>query len=136
MIYLQKELIIRSIKIIDLVYITLIFFITGYIIGVLLDDFLYFRFNKNNDKNKINKPKKTKFQLIIEIFIQLTLIVIISYIARNLIELIPFPLDGIIGYQHLLVKELKTGSLFMIFMIMFSYNLQIKLLELRKLFIK
>jgi len=56
---------------------------------------------------------------------------VVSYIGRNLVELIPFPFQGVLGYDHMRVKELKTGALLTVFLVMFSYNMQDKLQKLR-----
>ena len=44
-------------------------------------------------------------------------IAIIAYLLRNVVGMIPYPLDGVAGFQHHRLKELGGGAvlLFMIF---------------------
>lgn len=122
---LKKEGIIRGIKIVDIGFITVIYFALGYSMAFLVDEWFAKIFGDNK--------KKSKWRLIGEVLIQVIAIGILTYIMRNLVELIPFPLDGILGYDHLRVKELKSGAVFTVFMVMFSYNMQDKLLHLRSI---
>ena len=74
------------------------------------------------------------FELMKEIGFQIILVGIISYIVRNFVEYIPFPLDGFFGFQHVRLKELTDISYFAIFLMMFQYDLQDKLLVIQKKF--
>jgi len=51
-----------------------------------------------------------KWFLFIEVCGQLTLIAILVYVIRNLVNLIPIPFEGYYGYQHIRVKELHSGG--------------------------
>jgi hypothetical protein len=126
---LTKELVVRSIKLIDIAYITFLYFFSGYFIGIYLDKLLSSVFAGDN-KNK------TSATIMFEVFIELSIIGIISYIGRNLIELIPFPLDGIYGFDHMRVKELKSGGMLTVFIVLFSQSLQDKLMELKRRIMK
>lgn len=123
----KKEAIIRGIKLVDIGFITVIYFAVGYTMAFLVDNWFAKMFASKEADERPNK-----WRLIGEILLQVIAIGILTYIMRNLVELIPFPLNGILGYDHLRVKELKSGAVFTVFMVMFSYNMQDKLLKLRK----
>lgn len=72
------------------------------------------------------KPINT-FLLILEILLYAVAIMIISYIIRNIVELIPFPLDKLYGYNHKRISELKGGVIFAFAIIIFMKNFKRKL---------
>jgi len=117
---LQKELIIRTIKIIDIGYIAILYFISAYFLGYYLDSFFVYLYG-------IKYETKTQFILLLEILSQIIAIGIVTYIVKNLIELIPFPLNGISGFDHQRVKELKSAGFFTVFIVIFQTNFQNKL---------
>ena len=116
----KKELIIRSIKIIDIGYITVIYVILGIFLAKLCDKQL----GKFEEK-KANE--KSIFQHMIELILLLWFIGIVIYIVRNLVPLIPFPLDGYYGFKHLKVKELTSATFFTISFMYFQVYYQNKI---------
>ena len=42
------------------------------------------------------------------------------YIIRNIVHLIPFPLEGFYGYQHFRVKELHSGGVALAFGVFYA----------------
>ena len=61
------------------------------------------------DYNKEEYDSKSKIQIILELFANTILIMISAYILRNIVALVPFPLDGVYGYNHSIVKEVSGG---------------------------
>jgi hypothetical protein len=53
---------------------------------------------------------------------------------RNVVEMIPSPVDGIAGFQHSRLKELEGGHILIVVTILFQKNLQEKVLLLGERF--
>lgn len=115
-----KEIIIRMIKLLDIGYITTIYVILAIILAKLCDKY----FGKFDE---VSEEKKPLIQSIIELILHLWLIGITIYIVRNFVPLIPFPLNGIYGFNHLKVKELSTATIFSIVFIYFYQYYQNKI---------
>ena len=99
---LKKEAIIRSIKMLDIGIITIIYFVIGYFVSWGVNK-IYYNFNPNEHPNKI--------LIFLEICMQIFVIGILMYIIRNIVQFIPFPLEGFYGYQHSRIKELSSGGI-------------------------
>lgn len=117
----RKEIILRIIKIIDIAYIFSFYAASGFFLSLLLEK-IFPKFNESIYKNK------STGKIIIDICLQFATIGIVVYLTKNLFELIPFPLDGIHGYQHKKVKELKEALPLIYTIIYFQYSLRDKLL--------
>lgn len=102
---LKKEIIIRSIKIIDIGYIIAIYLILGVLGAKLCDKYLGV-FDEDKEE------KRPLYKSIIELILYFWFLGVVIYIVRNVIPLIPFPLDGIYGFDHLKVKEVTSGATF------------------------
>ena len=116
----KKEIIVRSIKILDIGYITSLYFILGVILAKSCDKYLG-KFDEKNEK------QKTIVKIVIELILYLWFIAIVVYIVRNVIPLIPFPLNGIYGFDHLKVKEVTSATMFSISFIYFQQYYQDKI---------
>ena len=123
---LYKELIIRSIKLFDIGYATIIYILTAIFIISILNKYA----GKYNEKEE---EKKSTIRLFGDVILRTWIIAILAYIVRNLFQMVPFPFDGIYGYEHLKVKEVLQSSLFVSFMIIFDNHLQnrVKILKER-----
>jgi hypothetical protein len=55
---------------------------------------------------------KSKWRLTAEVIFVIWLFGILFYMIRNLVPLIPFPLDGIAGFSHARMKELTSSQVF------------------------
>jgi hypothetical protein len=102
---LKEDIIIRGIKIIDIGYITVLYFILGFTVSIW--------FNRMYEKyvDLIN-DYKSNLRLAIELLIHIWLLGITVYIARNIVEKIPSPLDNLYGFSHKRVKELHSATVF------------------------
>jgi len=119
----KKELIIRGIKIIDIGFITAIYFSLGLFLAKACDTVV-----GEFDEQKENQ--KPIWEIIIELTFYFWFIGIVIYVVRNVIPLIPFPLDGIFGFDHMMVKELTNAIAFTITFIYFQKYYQAKIQHL------
>ena len=107
----KKELIIRSIKIYDVATITILYFTLGYTLSWLINK-IYYDFDSSKKHNK--------GVLFLEVCGQVAILGILIYIIRNIVNLIPFPFEGIYGYQHSRVKELQSGGVAVAFGVFYA----------------
>jgi sterol desaturase/sphingolipid hydroxylase (fatty acid hydroxylase superfamily) len=109
---LQKEVVIRSIKIVDIAYVYTIYFILGLVGAKLFDKLNTVLFGKVEEESKkedlLKVSTEEKLKLFGKICLNFALVGIYIYICRNLIELVPFPFQGVYGYDHMRLKEM-TG---------------------------
>ena len=110
----------KCIKFTDIAYVSTLFFIIGYYFGIYIDYFCLYLFGKNFNEKQI-------IYLMLEILFQIILVSIFAYIGRNIVEKIPFPLDGTFGFVHQNLKELNAVGFINIFIYSFQYYMQDKL---------
>jgi hypothetical protein len=100
---IKKELIIRSLKILDIGYIATLYILSSLILTIII--------NKIFGKYDVKKDeKKSLFRLTIEIIFLTWMALIFGYIIRNIIEKIPSPFENIYGFNHKMVKEVTSAS--------------------------
>lgn len=110
----------RLVKMADIGFITVLYFLSGFFAARLFDNYL--------DKfNKEKEDKKTKLQLILEIVFFLWINGIAIYIIRNLIEYVPSPFHGIYGLKHDLLNELKSAPILEFTLLYYQTHLNEKL---------
>lgn len=109
-----------AVKLLDIGLTTTYFFVIGLVFAKLFD-LVYGKFKKDDYKT-VNKP-----MLLLDILAHLFLIGITAYILRNVIGLIPFPLDGVAGFQHKRLKELSGGTVLAMILLFFQQNLRDKI---------
>lgn len=113
---LLQDFLIRTNKMIDIGYITTIYFILGAIVANLITKYQTEFNNKEEDKRTVIK---SSLSLILLIWINGVLI----YFARNLVELIPYPFDSYFGFHHNKVKELGAATAFTFVLLYYQPNL-------------
>ena len=123
----------RFIKILDIGYVTLIYFLLAIVIAVLMDK-LYGEYNEKDES------KKSTLRKTIDLVGMIWLNGIIIYIVRNIVPLIPSPFNNINGFKHSRLKELESAYVFDFVLIYTQKNL-VKRMEVfydtvKKLFFK
>jgi hypothetical protein len=108
-----------AVKILDIGYVTILFFLVGILFAKGFD-VLYGKF----DKHKYEK--KSNWKIFTEIVLHIFAIGVVAYILRNIVQLIPFPLDGVAGFKHSLLKELEGGHILTVVLVLFQKNLEEK----------
>jgi hypothetical protein len=116
----ENDLLMRSIKILDIGYITVIYVFIA-IAAAYATDKLMGEFDAENE------AKKSTTRLTLELVGVIWMYGVLIYIVRNLAELIPFPLDGYEGFEHKRVKELKSATVFTFTYIVFSDHIKQKM---------
>ena len=116
----QKDLTLRGIKIIDIGYVATIYFLAAFFLSIWVD-------NKLGEFQPEEQAKKPTSRLIFECILHIYLIGVLVYVMRNLVEKIPFPLDGVQGFIHLKVKEVTNASVFVFIFVLYQKNLRARL---------
>lgn len=135
----NRSYVFTAIKLIDFVFILTIYFLIAFVVSLLLQAILKRILPKQSNplKQQKQQPQQQQqqkqplnsFFVFVEIIISITLIVIVSYFFRNIVQQIPFPLDGIEGFDHKKVKELQGGIL-TTFLFLFNNQIFTKAKEL------
>eukprot|EP00798_Chlamydomonas_sp_ICE-L_P028816 gene28816-32005_t len=95
----------RMVKILDIGYITVIYFILALCIGIPIDRML-------GKFNPVAYDKKSSLIIILELILHVYILGIVMYSVRNLVELLPSPLNGLYGYDHMRLKEMQNAAIF------------------------
>lgn len=117
---LMEDLNFRTVKIFDIGYITILYFIIGLIVSRLFDKVLG-EFNQKKD------DEKHIAQVTVELLGMIWMVGATTYIVRNLVELIPSPFDGLAGLVHKRVKEIASAGVFTLIVMGYAYHFRAKL---------
>jgi len=116
----MKELVIRSIKVLDIGFITALYLTFGIVLAKLCDKVL-------GEFDEEKEHQKPLWQLLIELFLYLWFVGIVVYVVRNVVQMIPFPFHGVYGYDHFRVKELINAVIFFVMFLHFQEYYQKKI---------
>lgn len=109
-----------AVKLVDIGLTTTYFFVTGLVFAKIFDLFY--------GKFKVKDYKEKHIVIVfLEIVFHLFLIGVVAYGLRNLVGLIPYPLDGVAGFEHKRLKELSGGTALSMIMLFFQQNLRDKI---------
>lgn len=112
-------------KLVDIGLVTVYYFFIGFVLSAIIDDQL-------GDFSDENYEKTSTLWIILEIVTHLFTLGIFSYVIRNLIERIPYPLEGYGGFHHIRLKEIQGGIVLSFVLLFFQKNLNDKILYLKK----
>ena len=115
----EHDLLMRSIKIVDIGYISVIYIALALSISKVADNILG-EFNEEKEK------EKSFLHISIELCISFWMFGVLIYMVRNVVERVPFPLNGYQGFNHLRVKEVGSAGVFSLAFLMFNSFLKSK----------
>lgn len=111
-----QDVLIRLNKIIDIGFITIIYFIMGAVFAAIITSFQSVFDSKEYDK-------KTLIKGILILIVIIWIDGVLIYIVRNLVEFIPYPFDNLFGFDHKRVKELGATTAFTFVLLYYQPNL-------------
>jgi hypothetical protein len=117
---MKSEIVFRLIKITDIAYISAIYATVVIAFSVMFNNFV-------GEVHEEEENKKSLLRVVFETWIYIGIIAITAYIIRNIVELIPFPLDGVGGFVHSRVKELRGGPIYGFLLFFYASNLRKKI---------
>ncbi len=120
---------ITVIKILAIIYITIIYGIGGIYTGIFLDKYVYKKLYINEEEEK----KKNIMRIQGEIIIIIIIYGIVTYLGRNILQEIPFPFEGVEGFQYMRVKEVASGGFYGMFILFILSTLTNKVKILKEL---
>jgi hypothetical protein len=120
---IPKDINFRLVKIADIGYITILYFLTGFLSALILC-FLF------NLYVKIVGRSKNITVIMLELVILMWLVGALTYIVKNIVELIPSPFEGMQGLKHKNVKELGSAGVYGVILISLSYVITDRLGEI------
>jgi len=112
-----------AVKLLDIGVTYTYFFVIGLFIAKVFD---YVYNNIINEKDIDWKTYPISL-FTLNIIFHFFIIGVTIYAIRNLVELIPYPLDGVAGFQHKRLKELGGGAVLAFMIILFQKNLTDKI---------
>jgi hypothetical protein len=118
---LENDILMRSIKIVDIGYITVIYIAVSILLATIIDSWMGVFDPKAEEK-------KGFWQQTGEIILSMWFYGVLIYFVRNIVELVPFPLDGYQGFEHRRVKELKSAMVFTFTFVLFCDYIKQKML--------
>ena len=124
---------IAGLKMIAIIYITAIISIIAYSFSLFSENYILY-FVNDNDPEKLKQ--KSSFVLLCETTAIYAFFAILTYFGRNTLTKIPFPLDGMYGFEYIKVKEVASTQVLFVMIVAFSGTLYRKLQTLRSRAIK
>ena len=104
------------VRLVGVAYVALLSFVFSFLFSHWLDKIT----------PKLDKSKK-KWAIFIEVALQFALIGALMYLTRGVIKKIPFPLEGVSGYIHSQLGELRSLPLIVFIFMFFQKRTQDKM---------
>lgn len=116
-----------GVRILAILYICMLYVIFGIMITYWLDEFGYHDMFVDSE-NDLQDSVPT---LVYELGMMIGILGVIAFIGRSIVQLIPFPLNGVCGFDYEHVRELTSGAVFFVIMFNFSAVIQHKITYLQ-----
>jgi hypothetical protein len=116
----MKKLLYRVAKILDIGFVSMLYIVFAIITSKLYDNFL-------GEFNEEIEAKKGILRNVLELFAMFWIYGIIVYVVRNIVKIIPFPLDNVDGFQHNTLKDLQSATMFTVVFFYFQKHIKIKM---------
>jgi hypothetical protein len=113
---------IRIVKLFDIGYTSTIYLLIAITLSIMIDKWLG-PFDEKKEK------KKSVIRRFLELAGLTWLVVIVTYMVRNIAELIPSPFHKIAGFDHYLTKELRFAAIFTFIFLFLLTHFKEKLLS-------
>lgn len=126
---LRREVALRSMKVLNIGWICVAYFFLALLVDELLDRV----FGRIDVDHYVQHASGAR--IVLEILGYTWLFGALAYVVRNVFELVPFPFDGVMGYDHRRVKEVAEAGVFGTFLIVFNERMQAYYAIFRKRFL-
>ena len=100
-----EEIVHQSVKMIDVGYIFVIYFVCAIGLAMLVDK-IFGTFKPENYN------KESNLRITLELLLSIMIFGILCYMMRELINIIPYPLNNVEGHAHKDMKELSSPWIF------------------------
>lgn len=117
---MERHQIVRVIKLVDICAITTLYFVMACAGSIFVDSVVM------GPYDTVKETKKSTGRLMLDLLIYAALFSVLMYAVRNITEMIPSPLNGLYGFEHHRLSELKTAGIFSIVFFWMQYNLRYK----------
>lgn len=108
--------------IVAIVYVSIIYILFGLAITYQLDKYVFYYVGNEFTIEYVEQTPL--YTLVSNMTITFCVISIIVYLVRNIVQIIPFPLNKYASFDYHEIREVYTGSLLIIIMIAFSQTLE------------
>lgn len=119
------------IKIFALIFNAFIYVFGGILISLPFDKYIFYYFY---DATEEEAAEKSTIRHVFEAAIILSMFCVITYIGRNILQEIPFILDGFRGFDRSRIKEMYSGGILFLMMMNFSPVIRNKIPTIRERF--
>jgi hypothetical protein len=126
---LKEDIIVRLIKMLNMGYANVIFIIPTIFVATMLDKKVYSKIHFS----KLEKDEEKEIiPLLGEILIILTINGIVAYILRNILQKLPFPFEGVYGFDHMKIMEVRSGAAILVVLMYFATTIVNKIKTLQQ----
>jgi hypothetical protein len=122
-----------SVKLFAIAFYSVLYFIFGFLTSILLNRVMPALNQKNTKKTVNDDDERSIFIIVIEIIINFALIGISFFLVRKIVKnYIPFPFEGVFGFQKDRLKEIQGGIIIASIYMSFQTKLVAKLNYLKQ----